>query len=226
MGLDFTIDFDFDAFEEAVYDAARQIFAKLQQDRSTETFYTFNFVAGDVLQELRILANTEEELVRRVRDESQYNDLYMHLPFESLKSYLRYHPSSLIQIGQESDTSFVRLFARAHDLLSTLMLKFEELEDELLESDELEEEDFYDMVYERIDEPITAKLVSVLRRLDHEGAFEVTNLRERIHLGVIQSQWDYDALPGPFYEINPTESCRRYAHYADVYQAVSAALRN
>ena len=224
MDIKLEIDFDFDAFEEEVYEAARVVFRKLQQDRSDETFYTFNFVTGDVMQDLHMLVNTEEELVRRVRREIQRDELYSHLPFENLKSYLRYHPSSLIQIGRDSDSEFVRLFAKVNHLLNTLMRQIEDLEDELLEDEEMDEEDYYDAVYETIDEPITAKLMCVLRRLDAESAFEVTNERERIHLGVLQSQWDYDTLPGPFHEINPPESCRRYAHYDQVFRAVAAAL--
>lgn len=224
MSFDLTIDFDFDAFEEEVFAAARAVFDEIQQERRDETFYTFNFVTGDVMQDLHMFVNTEEELVRQVHREIQRNELYMHLPFENLKSYLRYHPSSLIQIDRDSDSEFARYFAKANDMLWALKSQIEEMEDELLDDDEVEEDDYYDAVCETVDEPIAERLMSVLRRLDAEGAFEVTNERERIHLGVLQSQWDYDTLPGPFHEINPSESCRRYAHYAEVFRAISAAL--
>ncbi len=224
MNINLTIDFDFDAFEAEVYTAARVVFAKLQRDYSNETFYTFNFVTGDVMQDLHMLVNTEEELVRRVRREIQRNELYMHLPFENLKSYLRYHPSSFIQIDQDSDSAFSKFFAKSNDMLWALSSQIEKLEDELLEDEEADEEDYYDSVYETVDEPITARLMSVLRQLDAEGVFKITNERERIHLGLLQSQWDYDALPGPFHEINPPASCRRYAHYAEVFRAIAAAL--
>lgn len=160
----------------------RAVFDEIQQERRDETFYTFNFVTGDVMQDLHMFVNTEEELVRQVHREIQRNELYMHLPFENLKSYLRYHPSSLIQIDRDSDSEFARYFAKANDMLWALKSQIEEMEDELLDDDEVEEDDYYDAVYETVDEPIAERLMSVLRRLDAEGAFEVTNERERIHL--------------------------------------------
>ena len=56
------------------------------------------------------------------------------------------------------------------------------------------------------------------------SAFVTSNKRENIHLGVIQSQWDYDTLPGPFYEINPAESCRRYEQDKVIFQRVLQAI--
>lgn len=42
MDFEFTVSIDFDAFEKEVYGAARVMFAKLQEDRSDEVFYSFN----------------------------------------------------------------------------------------------------------------------------------------------------------------------------------------
>ncbi|MCY4064149.1 MAG: DUF4303 domain-containing protein [Chloroflexi bacterium] len=222
--FDLTIDFDFDGFEEEVYAAARAVFAKLQNDRSDELFYTFNFCTGDVTQDVVIYVNTEEELDRFARSELQRDDRYLDVPFEDFRTYWRYQPSSLMLIYGKSEAEFAKRFAKANDMLWALKSQIEEMEDELLDDDELDEDDYYEALFETVYEPIEERLKSVLRRLDNESAFEITNTRRNIHLGVMQSNWDYDMLPGPFEDINPTESCRRYEQDAAIFQRVNAIL--
>lgn len=224
MSIDLTIDFDFDAFEAEVYAAARAVFAKLQRDYSNETFYTFNLVTGDVMQDVYMYVNTEEELERFVRREVLRDERYRDVPFEDFRTYWRYHPPSLMLIYSKTDSEFAKRFAKANDMLWALRNQIENLEDGLLDDDEVDEDDYYDTVYETVDEPITERLKSVMRRLDNEGAFEITNKRENIHLGVIQSKWDYDTLPGRFDDINPAESCRRYEQDEVTFQRVQTAI--
>ena len=224
MSMNLTIDFDFDAFEEEVFAAARVVFAELQRERRAESFYTFNFVTGDVMQHVNLYVNTEEELERFCRSEVQRDDRYLDVPFEAFKTYWRYHPPSLILVDSGSNSEFGKRFAKTNDLLWALRSQVEDLEDELLDDEEVDEDDYYNAVYETVDEPLTERLKSVLRRLDGEGAFEITNGRENIHLGVIQSNWDYDMLPGPFDELNPPKSCQRYERDAAVFRRVYDTL--
>ncbi len=50
MDFDLQVEFDYDAFEQETYEAARVIFPMLQRERSDETFYTFNFDTGQLIQ--------------------------------------------------------------------------------------------------------------------------------------------------------------------------------
>ena len=53
---------------------------------------------------------------------------------------------------------------------------------------------FDDAVYDAYHEPVESSLKKVLRRLDKEIVFEMTNKRENIHLGVLQGSWSYDEM--------------------------------
>ena len=94
MSFDLTIDFDFDAFEAEVYTAARNVFLKLQQEYSNETFYTFNLVTGNILQYVNVFVSTEEELTRNAADELKtriyFGDRMPSL--EDRKCHLRHSP--------------------------------------------------------------------------------------------------------------------------------------
>ena len=224
MSFNITVDFDFDAFEAEVYAAARAVFSELQRERRDETFYTFNFCTGDVMQDVYLYVNTEEALDRFVQREVQRDDRYLDVPYQDFRTYWRFQPSSLILIDSDTNNEFSKRFHKANSMLWALKSQIEDLEDELLDDEEVDEDDYYDALFDTVYEPIEERLKNVLRRLDNEGAFEKTNSRENIHLGVIQSNWDYDMLPGPFDDINPAESCRRYEQDENTFQRVGAAI--
>ena len=233
MDFNFTISTDFDALEEEVYGAARAMFAKLQRDRSDETFYTFNLCTGDVMQHVYILVNTEEELERSARSELQYDDSYLDVPFSDFKTYWRHQGPCFIMVYSRTDGEYEKHFARANDMLASLEREIDKIHDRVLEERNLSfldiegallSNDFIHYVVDNIYPLIQNRLKNALKRLDNEGAFESTNKRENVHLGVLESTWTYDELPGPFYDINPPESCRRYEQDEGIFHRVQTAM--
>ena len=225
MSFDLTIDFDFDAFEAEVYAAARAVFSELQRERRDETFYTFNFLMGQVTDNVSIIANTEEELERHARGEIQRDNRYLDLPYDDFKTFSRHlWHNFAITVFPNDDSQHARRFAKLNDMLYEQSDYLMEMEMELVDEGDINEDEYEDFVNENFDEPVEARLTAVLQRLDNEGLFEMTNLRENIHIG-IQHPVDFDAyLPGPFYELNPPASCQSYEQDAAVFQRVYATL--
>ena len=188
------IDFDFEAFENAIYEAARLVFPNVQRDRSDETFYTFNFATGDTTQDVYILVNTEEELERRARSAPRFADRYNDVPFDDLKTFLRHQHHVCMIVDQNSDSEFAKNFESVNDMLWTQWNQIEEFSLEFLDDEDNDEDDFDDAVYDAYHEPVESSLKNVLRRLDKEIVFEMTNKRENIHLGVLQGSWRYDEM--------------------------------
>lgn len=234
MRFNISVGMDFDDFENEVYAAACVMFAKLQRDRSDETFYTFNFCTGDVMQNVYLTVNTEEELERFAHKELAYDDRYLDVPFEDLKTHWRFHAAaSHIMVYTATDDEFGKRFARANGMLEALEREIDQIHDRTLEERNLSffevagaelSNSFIHYVVDNIYPLIQNRLKNVLRRLDREAAFELTNRRENIHLGVLESTWTYDELPGPFYDINPAESCRRYERDKEVFHRVLEAI--
>ena len=225
MSIVLTIDFDFDAFEEEMYDAARAVFAELQRERRDETFYTFNFLMGQVTDNVSIIANTEEELERCARREIQRSDRFLDRPYDEFKTFSRHlwHDFAITVFPNDS-SEHARRFAKANDMLYRQSQYLIETAMELEDEGDIDSDDYDDFVNENFDEPVESKLVSVMKRLDKESLFEMTNKRENVHIG-IQHPVDFnDSLPGPFYELNPPESCRLYERDAAVFQRAYAAL--
>ena len=225
MSFDQKIDFDFDAFEAEVYVAARAVFSELQRERRDETFYTFNFLLGQVTDNVSIIANTEEELDRHVRRETQRDNRYLDLPYNDFKIFSRHlWHNFAITVFPNDDSDHAKRFAKANDMLYAQSDYLMETAMELVDEGDIDDDEYEDFVNEQFDEPVEERLAAVLQRLDNEGLFEMTNLRENIHVG-IHHPVDFDAhLPGPFYELNSPASCQRYEQDTAVFQRVYAAL--
>ena len=215
MSIDFKVDFDFDAFEEAVHEAARQAFAKLQRDFSNEKFYTFNLVTGDVSQSVTAFVNSEEELARNASD----YDLPpgAELSLDDRKFLLRHALHNNKFNSGATAREIERNFESATAMLLALQDQLEELEDRLFEDDEIDEDEYDDLVYDNVHEPIEAALKRVMQRLDGEGVFTVNNTRERVHLGDMSSG-DLSEPMGPFPDLNPPAVCKMYATDVKAYQ--------
>lgn len=225
MEINLTIDFDFDAFEAEVYAAARAVFTELQRERRDETFYTFNFLMGQVTDNVSIIANTEEELELYARREVQRDKRTLDLPYSGFKVFSRHlWHNFAITVFPNDKGEHAKRFAKANDMLYEQSEYLIEMAMELVDEGDVDEDDYDDFVRERFDEPVEERLIKVLQRLDKEGVFEMTNRRENIHLG-IQHPVDYsDILPGPFFELNPAKSCRRYKQDAAIFQRAHATL--
>ena len=90
----------------------------------------------------------------------------------------------------------------------------------------VDEDEFDDLVYEKVHEPVEAALKRVMQRLDREGAFEATNARENVHLGVICHHWDLGELLGPYTDLNPASVCAKYSEDVKAYQNARNKLDN
>lgn len=185
------------------------------------------------MQHVYILVNTEEELDRFARSELQDDERYLDVPFADFKTYWRHQGTCFILVYSRTDSDFVKHFARANDMLVALEDEIDRIHDRMLEERNLSlsdiagallSNDFIQYVVDNIYPLIQNRLKHALKRLDNEGAFELTNKRENVHLGVLESTWTYDELPGPFYDINPPESCRRYEQDALIFHRVQTAL--
>ena len=129
-------------------------------------------------------------------------------------------------VDQNSDNEFAKNFESANDMLESQWNLIEDFSLEYLDDEDNDEDDFDDAVYDAYHESVESSLKKVLRRLDKESVFEMTNKRENIHLGVLQGSWRYDEmLQGPFQDLNPPKSCQRYEEDEVVFQRVLAALR-
>ena len=219
MSFDQTIDFDFDAFEAEVYGAARATFGKLQREYSNETFYTFNLVTGNVLQYVTVFVNTEEELTRNAADALTTRILFGdRLPsLEDRKCHLRHsHHNTKFDFG-ETGTEINQSFAKATAMLQALRSQLDDLEERLIEDEGMDEDDYYDQLWDTINEPIDTVLTRVMQRLDAEGIFEATNARKNVHLGILSSA-DRGELMGPFPALNPPEVCAQYVEDRKAYE--------
>ena len=225
MDSNLTIDFDFDAFEEEVYAAARLVFTELQRERRDETFYTFNFLMGQVTDNVSIIANTEEELELYARREVKRDNRYLDLPYGDFKIFSRHlWHNFAVSVFPNDNGEHARRFARTNDMLYEQADYLIEMAMDLVDEGDVDSDDYDDYVSENFDEPVEERLIKVLQRLDKEGLFEMTNRRENIHLG-IQHPVDFDdTLPGPFFELNPPESRQRYEQDRAVFQRVYATL--
>lgn len=218
------IDFDFDAFEQATYEAARVFFRKLQMDRSDETFYSFSFLLGQVTENISIVVDTEEALEARARAEFQRDGRYGGLPYQDFKTYMRFLWNEQTCFYPYEDSEFAGQFSTVNDMLYAQSEELTEMEMELVDEGDVDEDDLEDYLNDNYHEPIEERLKSALRRLDEEGLFALTNARERVHIGLLHPVPPDDILPGPFTELNNPDSCRRYEEDAAVYQRVFAAL--
>jgi len=215
MGVDFTIDFDFDAFEAEVYSAARAKFTSLHREMSGDTFYSFNFCTADVYQHVYIVVFTQNGLENTVRRQGQYHERYRIVAYEELKNYFRFEPESSYFISPGLDTEFARLFEKANDMLMLFHTKISEhFRDPAIDDSEV-----FDSLYDPMCAQIRSTLKKVLQRLDREGRFESSNGRADIHNGLLHSA-PTDDWPGPFYDLNPPESCRRYIAAKVAYREV------
>ncbi len=223
MDINLTIDFDFDAFEAEVYKAARAVFAKLQRDYGGETFYTFNLVTGDVSQYVTVFVDSEEELTRNAGEEQLSPGLELSIEDRRylLRHSLRNNKFNTGVTGDEIDSSF----SDASNMLLALQTQVEALEDRLIDEEDADEDEFDEFVYETIHEPIEAALKRVMQRLDREGAFEETNARENVHLGVLSSG-DRGELLGPYTDLNPASVCAKYSEDVEAYQNARNKLDN
>ena len=219
MGMNLTIDFDFDAFEEEVYGTARVVLPKLQRDRRGESFYTFNFLMGEVTDNVSMVAITEEELERLARRELQRDDRYYDLPYDDFKTYLRHRwYDYAIRVYPYDESEFARQFAKANDMLYEQSKHIIEMAMELVDDGDVDEDDYDDYVNENYHEPVEDRLKSVLQGLDKDGVSEMTNQRVSVHVGIQHPVHLDDLLPGPFYELNPPQSFQRYENDEEVYK--------
>ncbi len=168
--------------------------------------------------------NTEEELERQTRSELQKDDKYLDVPYADLKTFWRHQWFDFILVHSRKSEEFAKRFKVTNDMLWSLATQLDELEDELLEDEDVDEDDLEEYTLDEIHDPIKDRLTQVLQRLDREGIFELTNKREYIHLGLHDSNWPRDTLPGPFADLNPPESCRRYEQDNLVFDRVQATL--
>ena len=225
MSFDLTIDFDFDAFEAEVYTAARNVFLKLQQEYSNETFYTFNLVTGNILQYVNVFVSTEEELTRNAADELKtriyFGDRMPSL--EDRKCHLRHSPHNTKFDFGETGKEIKKSFSSATAMLQALRAQLDDMEERLIDDEGMDEEDYYNLLWDTIHVPIDMALTRVMKRLDGEGILEATNTRGNIHLGVLSSA-DLGELMGPFSYLNPPEACAKYAEDLAAYQRVCKKL--
>ena len=223
--INLTIDFDFEAFEAEVYAAARAIFTELQQEHRDEVFYTFNFLIGQATDNISIIANTEEELERCTQRKMRRDNRYLDLPYDDFKTFSRHlWHNFAITVFPTDDSEHAKRLEKANDMLYAQSNYLVEREMELEDEGDVDADEYEDFVNENFDEPVEARLVTVLQRLDNESLFEMTNLRENIHIG-LQHPVDFDAyLPGPFYELNPPASCQSYEQDTVLFQRVYAIL--
>lgn len=215
--------FDFGAFEEAVYTAAGAVFSKLQKDYSDETFYSFNLVTGDVSQYVTVFVDTEEELARNANEQTLPPGVDLSLADRRslLRHSLHVNKFSSGATGNEIDERF----EKATQLLLALQAQIEELEDSLIEDEGMDEDEFDELVYDTVHEPVEAALKRVMQTLDQEGAFEATNARENVHLGVL-SAGERGELMGPFTDLNPPGACAKYAEDVRAYRNARNKLDN
>ena len=222
-GMDFSIDFDFDAFEEASYEAAHEFFSKIQRDRSSEVFYTFNFMIGDVTQYFSICANTEEELERNSRKYlNDWGTFFDGVPLEDVKTYFRHQPFIFLY-SVPSELGRSKRLDKVNGMLSTQSELIQTFSRRRLKR--ADENRFYSYVEEAYDDRVVMALKNVLRKLDKADSFTMTNRRENVHLGVLSSSaLECEPLLGPFDDINPPLTCQRYQKDADAFRRVYEAL--
>ena len=181
MGVQWEIDFDYEAFETELYQVSLETFRDIQVNHADETFYMFSLFSTALFDYLYPTANSEEGLTRTAK---RYRTNYLEKKPEAdislfdIKLDLRYSP---VDSAYHAPKIYDPLFQPINDMLG----------DHIVLLDKLEEYNIQFVGRDgawKIDQLIRYKLevimLKVMTQLDAQHIFEQTNKRENIVLGL------------------------------------------
>jgi len=169
------IEFDYAAFEDLLFERAREAFTVLQQAHASEHFYVFGIHAGGKFLRIYIFANTEEKLLEYAKDAQSFYAKQIDLSLREVMTYLRYKDSW--DYGIETRERFSAHFAPIHDLLrerdkQIVQMRYHNRHHVSVE----ENQEITAAQVERMND----LFVNVMKRLDDECVFEMTNPRSEV----------------------------------------------
>ena len=220
MGTQWEIDFDYDNFEDVLYEAGLQAFTEIQDQYDGETFYTFGFEASSIFEAPGIMACTEERLYSHAMDKySEFNE-EADFTLDEAIAYLRYNYLEYHYFGPTVDDKLVMDPVRE--------LIFHEWEKQLHDLDDVNSSDgkyySYPDVYEYHYNRLEAKFLKVISRLDGQSVFERTNERSNIALFLRRLDYFPEFLHDTtMHMINPPDVVERF--YRERERAVALSER-
>ena len=201
------IDFDYDNFEDVLYEAGLQAFTEIQDQYDGETFYTFGFEASSIFEAPGIMACTEERLYSHALDKYAEYKEEADFTLDEAIAYLRYNYVAYDDSGPWYDNKVV--FHRVRGAI------FHEWEKQLhdLVDHSLHQLKYYTVtdVWEYHYNQMETKFLKVINRLDAQKLFERTNDRPSITLFLRRLNYYPEFLHDRTMEmINPPDVVERF----------------
>ena len=208
MANQFGLDFDFEALETQLYSSLKLAFNQLQLDFPDEQFYNFTLYVSPSMVYCSIAANTEDLLSATAREYREKYPKYAKVSFEETKEYFRHEFGDFVRYFAGSNIiPYDAIIEKANNLLNEFSQKTEQLLDSLLERFD----DDFDTAWIIVGPPHERVLdicVTVMKRLDEDGVFEVNSSRDDVT--ILVRHGDSEADPEVARRLNPDKVYRRF----------------
>jgi len=207
MATQWEIDFDYDNFEDVLYEAGLQAFTEIQDQYDGETFYTFGFEASSIFEAPRIMACTEERLYSHAMDKYAEYKEEADFTLDEAIANLRYNYLAYYETGLDYDDKAA--FAQVRDMMHyEWQGQITDMEDHSLHQLKYyTETDVWEYHYNRME----AKFLKVINRLDAQTIFERSNVRSSITLFLRRLDYYPEFLHDRSMEmINPPDVVKRF----------------
>lgn len=212
MGIKWEIDFDYQRFEEVLFEASLKAFTDIQNDFAHETFYAFALASSASFARVDIVANTEEGLNRKA-SKFQSRPEYKIQPLSNIKNYLRAQITEYDFWGH-SMPDYVSYFQISNDMI----IQHSNLVESVEENNEiyLHEEGFVTISVHFIVK-LERICLRVLSQLDEIKIFEQTNSRDNITLEVNIGYDEPDIQTKTIAMLNPPSVYKKYLGQVEQY---------
>lgn len=217
MGTQWEIDFDYDNFEDILYEAGLQAFTEIQDQYYGETFFTFAFSTSEIFEATGIEVCTEERLYRRAMEQHPEFQDDAGFTFDETVEYLRYNYLDYWQTGLDYDDE-----PALDPVRKMIHYEWEE------QTMDLEDHSLHDLKYYAFPDVdgyhqnrLEAVYLKVLNRLDTRRTFERTNDRSSITLFFRRRGYFPEVLRDRTMEmINPPEVVSRFSKERERIEAL------
>ena len=219
MSVQREIEFDYDAFGNSLLDFSRKVFSEVQEVYADQHFYLFGIEAGGKHTDVIFLANSEERLAEYASDAQKTQAEKLDLSPRETMSHLRYSQTHIFWI--KTWERFPTYFTKTRKLLNEREKQIVQMRFHNRQLVSLEENLAISAVHDR---RMNELLLHVLRKLDAERIFEITNLRSEVMVVL-------DYLPKCLAEspnietLNPSEVVERAQADLTLFQELDARLK-
>lgn len=182
MGIQWEIDFDYQAFEDTLYKASLKIFTDVQEKHSDEAFYNFSLYSTPLFGYVVPTCNSEEGLTRTAQ---RYVDIHHKAERHTDRTVEDWR--IILRCGTPADFAYHDsdendlIFEPSNNLLNEFEMKLEDLNNN---NKEFVGVDGCGQIQELLFSRIEIVMLKVMSRLDSIHLFEKTNTRDKVTLGL------------------------------------------